>query len=426
MGDGDEVAMDSDPHEEKSELSGQEDPTAGNSPAEEGETVAAQMASAGFAENGGGDESEAIIPYLSGEDGDVAREKEELRALTTGEVTGGREISVDTRIQFLPEEFLDQEEAPESYPLEREFSRTKYNRNRIFFAMLAGFFIIVAGGAAGLAEYVKYKYGRIDVNIMDFSDSSLREMLVSARGDERRLIQANERLKIYKKELEEKIKKIRKEGQLRRREIGRRRLSRRKKIKLIYEQRKTEKEDIRGVQDQYREKIDRETKIANELGKKVAALNKEVQGKLEHRHNMESNARRLEKIKLNRVRRDLSEHYERIISNLRAGLRKKERSLQTEKGSINSYRYAFNYLARTRSESGFIVDPRDPDQIDVIIRSGLRVRAGEKAQVFRRDDEFIGVVEFIKTSGRIMAKTKSLEKGKKIRPFDSLFIKAGR
>ena len=110
--------------------------------------------------------------------------------------------------------------------------------------------------------------------------------------------------------------------------------------------------------------------------------------------------------------------YERLWTRLLAVTRYKNET-------IGSYVYALKELARSRGENGYIVDPRNRKKIRLQMNNTLHPRAGDQAQVFRNDDEFIARIEFLGNSGQY-ARVLELAPGKRPRPMDKVLLKARR
>jgi len=59
---------------------------------------------------------------------------------------------------------------------------------------------------------------------------------------------------------------------------------------------------------------------------------------------------------------------------------------------IDKYEYAIHHLINEEFEGGYIIDPREPMNIFVVINPLLNVGGKTKGFVFRKSDEFIGTI----------------------------------
>ncbi|MGE5580998.1 MAG: hypothetical protein ACM3X9_00505 [Bacillota bacterium] len=120
--------------------------------------------------------------------------------------------------------------------------------------------------------------------------------------------------------------------------------------------------------------------------------------------------------RLDKLSQSIVEDYEALWGDLAGRLNEKNKYL-------NSYEYALNYLSMTRSESGFVIDARNPNQMLVFIDRIYSVKKGDTAYVFKNDDLPIAKIELNPEHGRITAKVKELLKAVKIEPFDKILLK---
>lgn len=95
--------------------------------------------------------------------------------------------------RFLPEEITNVDGSTEVYSLENEFEKTRKNKNWAVFIIVLVFFSIIASVTALFTYYTELKNSSIDVNITEFDDVRLKEVLGAARmTDNVILIRKNE------------------------------------------------------------------------------------------------------------------------------------------------------------------------------------------------------------------------------------------
>ncbi len=83
--------------------------------------------------------------------------------------------------RFLPEEIINVDGGSEVYSLEHEFARSRKNKNWAVFIIIAVFFSIIVTITALFTYYTELKNSKIDVNISEFDDVRLKEVLGNAR-----------------------------------------------------------------------------------------------------------------------------------------------------------------------------------------------------------------------------------------------------
>ena len=85
--------------------------------------------------------------------------------------------------------------------------------------------------------------------------------------------------------------------------------------------------------------------------------------------------------------------------------------------------YAVDTRVDTDRENGFVIDPRDPEDIYIRVNEDLPVNPGDNGYVFRNVDEFIGTVAFYVSPQGLRARLVSLEdENAPIEPFDKILI----
>ncbi|HPJ38097.1 MAG TPA: hypothetical protein PK253_14485 [Spirochaetota bacterium] len=90
---------------------------------------------------------------------------------------------------------------------------------------------------------------------------------------------------------------------------------------------------------------------------------------------------------------------------------------------IGNYRYAFDYHSQIYPEGGFVIDPRNANNIRIHLSTVLKVKTGDIGLIFRAEDEYIGKIKLIKSSSIVYGTTIEVAQNKKILPFDKILIK---
>jgi hypothetical protein len=85
--------------------------------------------------------------------------------------------------------------------------------------------------------------------------------------------------------------------------------------------------------------------------------------------------------------------------------------------------HALDFLVADSRENGYILDPRDPENIIVFIDKIHAVNDGDQGYVFRREDELIGIIRFSVTPREITASLVEISAPEEtIAPFDKILI----
>jgi hypothetical protein len=83
--------------------------------------------------------------------------------------------------RFLPEEIANVDGGAEVYSLEKEFEKTRKNKNWAVMIIVLVFFAIIASITALFTYYTELENSKIEVNISEFEDVRLKEVLGNAR-----------------------------------------------------------------------------------------------------------------------------------------------------------------------------------------------------------------------------------------------------
>ena len=89
---------------------------------------------------------------------------------------------------------------------------------------------------------------------------------------------------------------------------------------------------------------------------------------------------------------------------------------------IDEFLYSLDEFARSNGDTGYILDPRDPGNVVAYINRIRSVDVGSLGYVFRRDDEFVGTIRFVRRDGRIAAERVETAEGLDLRAFDKVLI----
>lgn len=90
--------------------------------------------------------------------------------------------------KFLPEEIVDIDGDVEVYSLEKEFAKTKKNRNWIVIVIIVAFLSVMVAMALFFTFYTENKNSTFRISFNEFNDLRLKEVLESARMHDNNLI----------------------------------------------------------------------------------------------------------------------------------------------------------------------------------------------------------------------------------------------
>ncbi len=426
-----------------------------------------------------------------------------------------KELIDSAKSRFLPEEIVDTEEQKVLYSLEEEFAKTKKNKNLFLYLFILIFIGIIVAGTLFLTNYIEEKNKDYKINIEEFDDLRLKDVLDSARQKESnadllsvqldiieikmldavlnvKSVHHNRELSVIMKNLPDaetnrRIKKIRAEEK---RAIARtkrkfQRLIRIKRKELAALIAKAKEEEAALAKDIPVNNEDRlykmrmkKLKAAQEAGtRSMKSYLSRYRRFIINKYNPKFRNRELNSIINSSYYASLKndwkilEKYEKLFSSSRPYSKKDfekikkridnqnlllkrllkvpyinsvfpaleqidfltksifyeyEKEIRKKDREINNFRYAFDYILNKKPESGYIIDSRDPNNINFYIYKVLRIKSGETALVFRTEDEYIGKIQFVMKPYGMRAKVIEFAKNKKIRPFDKILLEFKR
>ena len=89
---------------------------------------------------------------------------------------------------------------------------------------------------------------------------------------------------------------------------------------------------------------------------------------------------------------------------------------------IEDFLFALDELTSASGDTGYILDPRDPDNVIVFVGQIHPVVAGNVAYVFRTDDTYVGLIEFYEHDDRLVARVVQTAPNMELRTFDKVLV----
>ena len=384
-----------------------------------------------------------------------------------------KDLTVQPKNQFLPEEITDYDTRVDVYSLEAEFTKTQKNKNYAAIFAIIAFIAIGIAGTVLFTFWMEVRQRTNEVNITEFEDTRLKDLIDAAKKNKSKLDLAKTELDSLKLEKEKALLAVKDSYRSKKEGIASKNLSLEEAAKLTANLNKEETVEHGKVESEYDKKI--KTKEADV--KRISAESDNVSKKV---GTVASNVDKLTELKLNKQKNEYEDKIEKLILkynpkftnekvvNVLKGknvyssndiysykqkisdfslimdnmlkipyinspnpaikqLDKLSRPIMNEMyEKVSFYNYAFDYILQTKPESGYIIDARNPARVAVQINRRLKISEGEAATIFRNDDEYIGKISLYKSSGGYRGKVIEVASGKKIEPFDKILLNLSR
>lgn len=391
----------------------------------------------------------------------------------------------EVKSRFLPADIGDPNAKNEVYALDKEFAAAAKNRSWSFYFITFGFLAAIIAATFTITHLVQGKHNKVELAIMEFEEIKLKDILSATRNDEKNLELARRELEMLKTKLRDTVAELqaRKAPQA---EVVKVRgdyngkISAQQKIIADYENKVSSRhremnegvakvENILSNHERLMKlRLDKqqgeyEKKIADlilkynpnfseaELRRMVAEERLTTQIKLvslgsippeftkekiiaqakfdKFRADQAAERRLISRLRqvpyinsvapaltgIERRNAETTAQYEQIVGDLLRALRRKNEI-------IGNYRSALKELTDREREYGYIIDARNPAKMRVYLNPSLRAKPGLKANIFRKDDEYIADIEIFFDSEGPCAKVLNVAEGKTIGAFDKIYL----
>lgn len=224
--------------------------------------------------------------------------------------------------RFLKEDLLPAQKPPQIYNLDSEFAKTKKNVSVGFYVLFIGFIGLLVVFTIFLSRYIDTKNRQVEINITDFQDVNLKDLLTRNEQNQDKLSGVRQELSLLKQELQDKIIQL-KDNDSREKELllTQSLTDAEKTVKITEINAKTEKA-IQTLRSSYEWRIrDKENEIAR-LSTNVSTDHAVLLENAEKSDTLLDNYNKLHKIQMekqrlsyeNRIREIESDHGKEIVN----------------------------------------------------------------------------------------------------------------
>ncbi|PKL11707.1 MAG: hypothetical protein CVV50_05335, partial [Spirochaetae bacterium HGW-Spirochaetae-6] len=204
--------------------------------------------------------------------------KTEKKELGIKELEEGTEGSGQSAV-FLKDGLDIEEEKPQIYALAEEFKKNKKNRNTFFYVVIMGFIFALGAGTYFISIDIQDETRRAEINIREFDDINLQELVNTAREAEDRINKLKNELQTSKNDLEGKLDEIRRQTELRVAGLKTQNLSAEERGRMEAEIRREEQKRINTAQSEFEEQIAAKQRELNQARNKQGELEEQLKNK---------------------------------------------------------------------------------------------------------------------------------------------------
>lgn len=273
--------------------------------------------------------------------------------------------------RFLPDEIANVDGEAEVYSLDHEFKKTRKNKNWAVFIIVLVFFSIIVAITALFTYYTELQNSRIDVNISEFEDVRLKEVLGNARMAGNTILIRNNELNSLIIEMKNSMLNVNNTYLARRNAVLDRGLSSEATAQQLAELKRAEKAELAKISADYDKQIASKRGIIREIEKEQREAERKLKLEAENLAKLgdESKVYEMKMKNLSSTQKSgsdsMREYYERYIRYLTLkynpvfssaeskGLFQRSSALSNDKRSLRGYDEIFsneNIWSRKRFE----------------------------------------------------------------------------
>lgn len=222
---------------------------------------------------------------------------------------------------FLPSEIRDIDGITDIYSLEDEFAKTKKNKNLVLYLSILLFFAVVVGSAFIFSVYIQNKNKSVDINISEFEDLRLKEVIDSARSHENNLDLLLIKLEILKVDHKKQVLEVQEKYYQRELNLIAQELPRNQTDQRLQQIRTAEQREIAAVNRSFEKEIAAKTKEIDDIEEELAQ--KKLEEEQTEKSASVSNVDRLNALKMEELKKSndsgvvsLREYYEKYVNYL--------------------------------------------------------------------------------------------------------------
>jgi len=173
---------------------------------------------------------------------------------------------------FLPDEYKLEETKPELYNLEEEFIKTRKNRDILPFLFFFFFIGVISFLSFFLIYYIQNKNKKMSIDIEDFQDLNLLEILNTVKGYEKDLIDLKDEVAELEKTRDLLLKDVKEDITKKINFLKHKKMSQTDKNKRIAELREEEKARLKKINEEYNDKIAIKKQKVDEISLKLKSF----------------------------------------------------------------------------------------------------------------------------------------------------------
>jgi hypothetical protein len=359
-------------------------------------------------------------------------------------------ISSDTNIDapvFLRDVQEIKEDLPPEYNLRDEFIKAGKNLPIPLYIAITAIAAAVLGFTFWMTYAIQKDVDSVAVNISDFKDLNLEELMSTLKNAEQNLSQMEKGLSTIRTQMDAEIEKIRLKYAADMRRVESNNLPDETKKKLIAQLRAEQDRKIGAIRGEYSASLTEKDRQAQEVRSQLDEYKKQAKHQMDEftsamdkklsTYRMESQERETaatrllsqkdeamaKKLEAQKIEYDAAIHsYDQKLNDLTSQLRKEsDKSIATEK-LLSMYKKALSFYSQSSGEHGIVINQEIDDRILIDMNPFVSVKNGDKGLVIDRSNRVLATIEFAVSGQTISARITKRMNDTPIKPFDTVLV----
>lgn len=335
----------------------------------------------------------------------------------------------EIRRLFLSEGMEIEEEMRSVYNLSSEFAASRKNRSYPVYIAITAFTVLLMTATFGLTCGIQRDIDRITVDIEDFKDLNLAELLGALSKAQMDLKNVDRKIALARQSMDLEVERIKRAADLEIKKVEESGLGKAEKKRIEKEIREKYERQITSTRSGYEERIKQSENEANEARGRIKIIEKKV---VVEKTGYEKSA----DLKVQSYRAETDSRMEAQEREYRAVISEYENQLKAAKSDtsreiensrsmeqlLGLYKRALTYYSKTRGEHGCVIDPGANGNMLVDVNPYIKIKKGDRAYVLNQESKVLALVELNPDGIRLRARIIKRILPDDIQPFDKILL----
>ena len=215
-----------------------------------------------------------------------------------------RDIVERSKKTFLKGELVNVDDKAIVYNLGDEFAKTKKNKNLRVYIYSSIFIVALIIVAFIITAYIQYQGRSLTINIGDFEDVKLTELLDTVKQNENKMDNIKKQQSDLKIKMQNEIQAIHDKYTQKKQELYKQNYSAKKQAQFLNGLKVSEDQEINALQMKYRNQLSTKQAELNQAQSDIDKYDRKLQQTMDKAEEMVNNFKRLHKLKMEELEKN--------------------------------------------------------------------------------------------------------------------------